>query len=251
MANEKISTYYFIGRLSPPIHCRYFNPGEIHLKNGFVVDVFNELICIWVPGTEESFDKLRSSVLEAFDIIITVFIFITNKKLAFQLAYWVEAKEVISKKNIIGYIVPTGEKLISPSRKGKYAVAWRKAARFYLKIEDSFYHKMAIKDYKNCISSLGDDAFFYAFRIIEDIRRAATRNLPEGLDKKKYWEEMHKILGTSENSILPLTEVSEKVRHGELDSSIVINARKKREEIINTALDVMRKEFRRSFRGLL
>jgi hypothetical protein len=251
MKKKEISTYYFIGRLSPAEFCTNFNPGEIHLGNGLVLDIFQDGISIWIPGTRENFDAIRSMVVEAFDITITTFMFITNLKLNFNLQSWVEAKGIVSKKNIIGFIIPPGARRINPNRRSKYSALWRRAGRFYLKIKESFHHKIALSDYKNLINTYGDDAFFFAYRIVEDIRRTVTHHLGDGLEKEKYWREMHNILGTNKSQIDPLVKVAEKVRHGEVDAQVVIEARERRDQIIKIALEIMKSEFKRSFRGLI
>lgn len=249
--DKNTSTYFFIGRLSPPRYCRYFNPGEIYLGNGFVLDIFNQLVCLWIPGTKKSYLEIRTEAMETLDIVITTFTFITGKKLSFSIENWVETKGVISKHNIIGYLIPPEDKLFAPPRKHKYAYAWKRAAKFYPKIEGSFYHRMALKDYKSCINTLGDDAFFYAYRIVEDIRRATTIHLPDGLKSQAYWDKMHSILRSNKKLIDPLTKVSEEIRHGNLINKTVTSARLHRKRLINIAIKIMRKEFKRSFKGLI
>lgn len=245
------STYYFIGRLSPIEFCTKFNPGEIHLRNGLVLEVFWDGIAIWIPGTAKKFDILRPKVMDAFEIIIATFILLTNIRVNFTLQSWVEAKNCVSKSNIIGFIIPPGTKLSTPNQKSRPSTAWRRAGKYYLSIASSFYHRLALKDFKACISSYGDDAFFYAYRVVEDIRRAVTGHMPDDLETKKYWAEMHKILGTSKVQIDPLTDVSKKVRHGAVNDPIVKRARKNKDKIINIALAILKKEFKRSFKGLL
>jgi hypothetical protein len=245
------STYYWIGRLSPSEFCTDFNPGEIHLGNGWVLDIFQDGISIWIPGINKTFDKLKPLIIDAFEIIITSFMFITNKKLNFNLQSWVEAKGVVSKSNMIGFLIPPGAKEISPNPRSRASAAWRKAGRYYLKINNSFYHKLSLKDYKNCISTLGDDSFFFAYRIVEDIRKAVTQHLPDNLEEANYWNEMHKILGTSKKQIDPLTEAAKEVRHGNINSKIIVNARKKREYILSIAFNIMKNEFKRSFKGII
>src|SRR5258708_5511749 len=116
---NKKSTYYFIGRLSPVEFCSKFNPGEIHLGNGFVLEVFWDGIAIWIPGTQKKFDLLRPKVMDAFEIITNAFILITNTRLNFTLQSWIEAKDCTSKSNLIGFILPAGSKLSSPSQKSR------------------------------------------------------------------------------------------------------------------------------------
>lgn len=252
MANKhKKSTYYFIGRLSPVEFCTKFNPGELHLGNGFVMEVFWDGIAIWISGTAKTFDVLRPQVMNAFDVVISTFILLTNNRINFTLQSWVEAKKCISRNNIIGFIIPPGTKISTPNPKSRPSVAWRKAAKYYSKIEKNFYHRMALKDFNNCINAYGDDSFFYAYRVVEDVRRAITGHMKEGLDTKEYWKEMHRILGTTKGQIEPLTRVSEKVRHGEINHSIMKNARKNKEKIVNISIAILKKEFKRSFKGLL
>ena len=100
MKNKKKSTYYFLGRLSPIEFCVNFNPGEIHFGNNWALDIYQDGISIWIPGTKEKFDVLKPLVIEAFDLIVTLFTFITNIRLSFTLQNWVEAMGVISKRNM-------------------------------------------------------------------------------------------------------------------------------------------------------
>lgn len=247
---ENVSTFYFIGKLHPWEACVNFNPGEVHLGNGWVFELITDGTAIWIPGTDRKFNELRSEVQEAFEIIITTFVLITNKKLSFTLQNWVEAVDIVSKKNWIGFILPPGSSASKANPKSRVNVVWRRVGKAYIKIKNSFYHKLALRDFRNCIESRGDDSFFYAFRIVEDVRHAVTSHLPEGKTRDFYWQEMHKILGTSKQAIEPLTEVAEKVRHGDLNNKVVIEARKNREAILNIAYSILRDEFKRSFKIL-
>ncbi len=244
------STFYFIGKLFPWDACIKFNPGEVPLGNGWVFELMTDGTALWVPGTNRKFDELRSEAQEAFEIIVTTFMLITNKKLSFTLQNWIEAVGVTSRKNWVGFILPPGSTPIVANAKSHVNVVWRRVGKSYLKIQNSFYHKLALRDFRNCIESRGDDSFFYAYRIIEDVRHAVTNHLPSEKSRDFYWQEMHKILGTSKQTIDPLTEVAEKVRHGNLRDRSVIDARKNREKILDIAYSILRSEFRRSFKNL-
>ena len=244
MQNSQGSTFYFIGRLSPSTWCKNFNPGELHFGDGYVLDVFQELVSIWVPGTDQPFEKVRNQALEHVDTCVSLFSFLTNKNIDFRITNWIEAKETDSQKNTIGYFQGKENIPRAPSKKNKDNIVWRKISKDLWKVEDSFFHKAALKDYKNFKNASGDDAFFYAYRILENIRRAATNGSDE-------WNKMHKILGTKEAQIKPLTDVSTKVRHGEFNCGILLEARQRKEEIVNIAIDIMKLEFKRSFKGLI
>ena len=138
--------------------------------------------------------------------------------------------------------------MIYPKEKSRHSNAWRKAGKHYLKIKTSFHHRIALRDYNNCINSSTEDAYFYAFRIIEDIRAATTQHLPKGQKKQVYWDEMHKVLGTNEKMFKPLTDVSESVRHGDLKARVVRKANK--DVLRNIAIDVMKREFKRTVQRL-
>lgn len=246
---HKTATYYFIGKLSPEETCIWFNPREIHLGGGWVLDIFKSGIALWNPKVERTAPEIRVFVKDTLDTVVTAFNFLTKSKLKYGVTNLIEARDVVSTNNLIWWYLP--EFYVRPaSPKNKWNRAWRKVGKFYKKIANSFYHKIALRDFQNCIDSVGDDSFFYAYRIIEDIRRATTPHFPVGRSDSDYWAEMHRILGTSESVIGPLTDVSTQVRHGDLNHAIVIQARAQKEQIINIALDVMKKAFRLKFKGL-
>jgi len=245
---RKRSTFYFIGQLSPEDLCIKFHPGEIKLGNGLILDIYQHGLAIWIPGTTQEFSKLKSQALEAVEIVLNTFMLITGGKLNFRLINWVEAKGVVSKKNTIGFII-SHPKIIHRKERSRHSSAWRRIGKHYLRIKRSFYHRIALRDYNNCMNSSTEDAYFYAFRIIEDIRAATTQHLPKGLKKKDYWDEMHKALGTNESMLKPLTDVSESVRHGDLKNKSVQKANK--DVLRQIAVDVMKKEFKRTFKGLI
>ena len=59
-------TYYFTATLNPAEYCRDFNPGELPLGDGYVVDIFFNGITIWNPSLKVNFVKVNPFVQEAF-----------------------------------------------------------------------------------------------------------------------------------------------------------------------------------------
>lgn len=250
-------TYYFTATLNPAEYCRDFNPGELHLGDGYVVDIFFNGITIWNPRLKVNFVKVNLFIQEAFDILISAFIFreyIISKrvfKLSVSIQKCIEAMNVMAKSNLIWTMDYPGRKIYTPSKRARVNATWRRTGKFFNKINASINHKLMLKDYKACINEPGDNAFFFAYRIVEDIREAI--NLEKGVTDEKNWHELHKALNTSELFIKPLTDIATKVRHGNLNSPILVDARKKnkKKRILNIAFNLMEREFRRKFPGFL
>ncbi|GEM_PF-5563590 len=247
MTNHEPSTYYVIGKLSPEDDCRDFNPGEIAIGDGWILDIFHAGISVWKAGERQSFGDVKQLMLDAMETAVVCFNLITDLKLKFTNQSWLEARGVVSKTNVIGWFMPRMDSRWTFDTKAEVNDIWRRIGPFVFPINASFYHKMALRDYQRCADTAGDDAFFYAYRMLEDVRRAATNKF----DAENNWREMHDNLGTSEKDLEPLTDVSTKVRHGQVHDQIVKDARGKRDELLKLGIDVLKKEFNRTFPGLL
>lgn len=154
------TTYYFVGKFSPEEACIWFKPGEIHLGNKWVLDIYKSGIAFWNPEVDQRAPEIRAFVEETLDTIVTTFNFITKLKLKYTIYNLIEARDVVSKSNLIWWYLPEFYIKKPASHKNRWSRAWRKSGKFYRKIGISFYHRIALKDYQNCIDSLGDDAFF-------------------------------------------------------------------------------------------
>ena len=257
MEKKGNKTYYFVATLSPAEYCRDFNPGELNLGNKYRVDVYFNGITIWNPNLKAKFTKVFPIVKDAYDVLISTFMFreyIVSKrifKLSLSLQRCIEAMNVKVESNLIWTLDYPG-KIYTPSIKARVNVSWRRAAKFHQKINGSVNHKIMLKDFRNCIISSEDNSFFFAYRIIDDIRRAINLE-KNGFDDERNWDDLHKSLETNLNFMLPLIEVAKDVRHGNLNSELVIKARSRnrKNKIINIAFDLMRREFERKFPGFL
>ena len=225
-------TYYFTATLNPPDYCHKFNPGELDLGGGYRLDIFFNGIAIWNPSLEAKYEVVSSFVYEAFHTVVAAFIFrehiVYNKaynKLSLTINRCIEAMDIKAEHNVIWTLDYAG-KMYTPNTDALPNVTWRKVAKFFPQINSSFHHKIMLQDYYNCVNDFGDNAFFFAYRILEDIREEI--NLEKGIKKEQYWLEMHKVLDTNEAFMKPLTDVATKVRHGNLKSSVVVEARKRR-----------------------
>lgn len=244
---KQLSTYYFIAQLNPESECRTFNPGELKINDGWVVDIYYDLICIWNPNVHESFDKIRPFVSQAFKLLIDLFSFRTKKIISYQLLTWVEAKDISSPKNVIGMFKSNLGSIKISGQKHPTNRIWRKVAKGFSVFKDNPYLRIAIKDYVSALRDGGDDAFFFAYRAIESICRGITG--ATGDLKNSDWEKMHRRLGTTKTQIDPLFKASTPIRHGDVDSSELIAARSNRNNILDISREVLKAEFKISVKG--
>jgi hypothetical protein len=245
MPRSKKSTYYFIGKLSD--RSAMYNVQEFPLSNGFFLEVFLDGISIW-GSADKTFTEIFPEIKEVFNIIISSFIFRNKKPMTYTLETWIEAREIISKKNTIGWILKPFMSRKHYSKENKKNEDWKKSAWLYNNLsKGNSNHTLALKDYRSALTDPSNDAFLFAYRSIEDICRAVT-----GCDeiKKKNWEQMHEILGTSEKSIKPLNEIAKKIRHGNRIHKSVVKV-DDRDKIINIAHSIIKKELERKFANFL
>lgn len=236
------STYFFIGKLSDNL--AKYQVQQIPLKNNFYFEVYLSGISIW-GNTKEPFDKLFPKIKEMFKTIIAAFVFKTNKPLFYSLENWLETKEVIAEKNIIGWLFPPFSPIEPYPQRSRKNTAWKKAVWLFNNLHNkNGNYLLALKDYYSALTDTSDDAFLFAYRSIEDICRAVN-----GCDEteKSEWIKLHKRLRTSKSVINPLTKVAEKVRHGNKNHKIVIQARKNRNKLIDIAYYIIEKELKITF----
>lgn len=247
MPRSKKSTYYFIGALSDQ-SARYF-VSNLRLADGFFLEVVMDGISMW-GSTYKDFKQVRIQVENALDVIVSGFAFRTGTPISYTLKNWIEAKEIIARKNMIGWILtPLAFREHYPDRSPKNT-HWKKSALLYDQLfqgKGNNNHILALKDYRYAMIERNENAFLFAYRSIEDICRAVT-----GYDDvDQHWGDMHSTLGTSKKLIDPLTEVAKRVRHGDTINNVVVRAKKRREKLIAIAQKVIEKELKRTFPGFL
>lgn len=243
IVKSKISTYFFIGKLSDSTAT--YNVLEEMLPNDFRLEVFLDSLYIW-GTTDKPFDKLLPEIKEIIRTLTAFFIFQTDKPITCTLTNWVEAKDVNANKNMIGWFVPGQTVSTKPSkRNAKINKPW-KLACWYLRNQKkgNKNHRLALKDYSFAKLDFGEDAFLFAYRALEDICRAVT-----GKDDTNdaSWSDMHKKLKTNRQTIKPLQELSELVRHGKTTDKKVIKALKHKDKYLKIARNILYIEFRNTF----
>ena len=245
--SRSASTFFFLARLSPEGDCRGFNPGELSLGDGWILDICYDLMCLWNPRVGGTFPDTKLFVREACNLLTDLYSFKADKVLAFELRNWVETKEMESLKNVIGTFLPNVQPGRKPSPASEGSRRWKRVAKAFLCIHNNPHLRLSIKDYVSAIRDSGDDAFFFAYRAIESICRSASG--ATGDLQPSDWTTMHSRLGTTKSKIDPLTSVATAIRHGDVKSMVLVNARANRDHLLTIAREVMVTEFKRSVKG--
>lgn len=165
------STYFVIARLQPAEECKDLNPGELPLSNGWVLDIYSDLLCIWNPSVSRPFAELRPFMSEALDLVMALYVFRSGRLLGYQLRNWIECKDIRSAKNIIGAFVPRPTAARASRRVN---VSWKRAAKTFQQVYQKVFLRVALKDYVSALRDRGDDAFFFAYRAVESICRGIS-----------------------------------------------------------------------------
>ena len=174
MPKSKKSTYYFVGSLSDQ-SARYF-VSNLQLADGFFLEIVMDGFSIW-GSTYKDFEKARTQIENTLDVIVSGFAFRTKTPISYMIKNYIEAKETIAKKNMIGWILsPLALKKHYSVRSPKNT-PWKKSAILYgqfYKGKGNNNHMLALKDYRPAITDKSEDAFLFAYRSVEDICRAIT-----------------------------------------------------------------------------
>ena len=224
------STVVFVYRLSPREVCYSFLVDNKILSNGMVFEAILDAIDIQFRGDYSDFIKLRDMVDSVMDSIIAAHAFYSMSPLSYVRLNWVEMKENIpNDKTIIGLFDPAFKLRGYPRRDHPDNEKFHKACALFPYTEATPELRRALKDYRMALLQLGEDAYFYAYRAVENIR------LYFAPSKEGDWHLMHEKLGTSKEFIEPLTKQAKDARHGNY-SAVLTDG-----DTRNKCLDISRK----------
>lgn len=240
------STYFFIARLEPFDECRNFNPGELRIRDGWVLDICTDLICLWNPEVSQPFADLRPFMSQALDVITALYIFRSKRVISYQLRNWIECKELSCRKNMIGAFLAHP---VNPRASSRVNVTWKRAAKAFPKVFDTAFLRLAVKDYAAALKDRGDDAFLFAYRGIESICRGISGATTEF--KPTDWAKMHSSLGTSKSLVDPLLAAAKEIRHGDVSGPNLASARRSREAVLDISRNVLSRALKKHCPGFL
>jgi hypothetical protein len=198
------------------------------------------------------FDALRTHAQDIFEVGLAVDALIrltergdVRRKLSRRALThsWLEVREVEAKANIVG-TVHTRYGLGNVEMDGQAARDFAAALRAAWVIVQEPAARLAFKDYGQSLAQRGDDAFLYAFRAIENVRRScAPDTVKANGDVQPHWGEMHTALGTSEEVLRSLTDAAVAIRHGDTGGDRLVEVRDEpqRESTLALADDVLRR----------
>lgn len=242
MTKIRNSTYFFIGKISES-NCKY-QVQNMSITKDYVFELYLDGISVW-GSTKKPFIDVRAEITKILDTIISSVVFKTSKPISYSLQNWVEVKEQIALKNIIGWFMTRGHIVDVKPTRSPINTSWKQAVKYYQILSKSnSNYSIALQDYYKAIIDTSDDALFFAYRAIEDICRAVSE-----LDntEDKAWDKMHIILKTKESDIEPLKKVADEIRHGKKNTKIIQSARKRKNKLIQISHSIIEKAFKIKF----
>jgi len=247
MGNQA-STYFFIGRLgSSPLR---FQVQDADAGDGLRLDVYLDAISAW-GTTVEPFDTFRVAVRTTLDFIVAAYAFKARHALDYRLDNWVEVKGVIGNAGIVGrFLAPNEAPPTLPSTRSPTNTPWKLAARLNrsrLAGGVTQNHVLALRDYQQAMLDPSDNAFFFAWRAVEDVCRTVA-NVTDV--SAAAWGTMNVALNTTQQMTQPLNDASIAVRHNVMSpqrQAQLAAARANRAQTLNIAHQVVDAEMHRTF----
>jgi hypothetical protein len=244
-----VRTYFVLAEVEPKEVMNFRVEDGIQLDEDTTLEVMGHALAYWRPsGTELDILELRAAAQDMFDVTLAIDALVRleagEDRLALSrratIQWWLEAREVEARANVIG-TVHARYRLGNFEVDGKAGRNFAAAAKAAWAVRMHPNARLAFKDFGVCLADVSDDAFFFAYRAIENVRRYFATDA-----EKSDWGPMHAALGTTENGIKPLTSAATAIRHGQGDGTGLIAARGElaREQTLAIGDDVLRRFLR-------
>ncbi|GEM_PF-4822727 len=208
------STFIFIGHLLPRERCGNLNTWPpLKLEDGIECIIVKDGIAVYFFGDPADFDKLRDRVKELIDRLLDGYSLFTRGYLQVSWDNWIEAKDIVSNNNVLGWI-DTSLKDIPSAFGHPDSQSFFRAYRLLPYMEQYLQLRVALRDWRIALSEKGDDYPFYCYRALESIRwHFQDDDSDEG--RARAWTKMHESLGTSHQDFEQLSkDVSGIIRLG-------------------------------------
>jgi hypothetical protein len=245
---EGRSTVYVFGELEPR-ELAFFNADEIRLdprhRLGATMEVIGHGLGFWSPdrSTAHSF-KTRDEGESLFWLVAAAYALLGGTVFRARATGWVEARDVVWQATMMGFTSPRfGHAELWAIDDPRNTVI-REAVSLAVAVRRRPLYRLALRDYHAAQSEPGDDAFVFAYRAVETIRQAIKSTGSES----SQWLAFHEKLRTTEADYRRLGTVSAHVRHGNVSSSELIRARRKRarSELLRLASEAILRELESS-----
>jgi len=240
------SGFWFHGRLLPGADAHFYVTEEA-IGDGLMLEVLWDGIALWSrpdlePPQPSWRDAIRSPEQAArmLRLISGAYGLLTGDVYEARLTGWVEAKEAKWGDTVVGFSVerfnPHG-----PGRKGRTNARMATAAKLAVAASRAPGTRLALLDLYATPQAPDDDAFFYAYRAVEDL----ARHYGGGDEGQKAWDALHAHCGYRDGKkrLKPLTDVRQAIAHGNESDPAVVYARENRGTVLNLARYTLARAF--------
>jgi hypothetical protein len=234
MDRSEKSGFWFQARLSPASDARFW-ASEESIGDGLMFDAVWDGLALWSrPDLEPPHPPWRDAVRSPheaermFRLIAAAYALLTGDAFEVRVTGWIEAVEAEWRDTIVGFAVERFSH--EPPYTSPANVRLCAAARLAVAASHAPGTRLALLDFWASVIDRGDDAFFFAFRAVEDL----ARHYGGGT---KDWAALHRHCGyvRGQARLKPLTDARHAVAHGDDADSAVIKARAQRLRILNLA----------------
>ena len=237
--NPHKSGFWFHGRLSPAANA-HFNVNEIEVGEATFVTVAWDGIVVWSrpdlvdPGWQGTVRRPEEAA-RVFRLVAGAYALVTERPYDITLEGWIEATDATFRDVVPGFHVRrfTLDALPASDREN---VAMRKAIEIAGASRDRPGFRQALLDLLAAYRDLGDDAFLFAYRSIEDVAREITGTADLGASD---WAQFHRQLDRDpeegKREIEPLTVARKAAAPGDEADPELDAARSERHDRIRIA----------------
>ncbi len=251
-------TFFALADLEPKDVADFGITPGIPLDEDSTLECIGHLLSYWTITDVPRLETLQATAQDVFDMAIAVYVLIRRDRgddwrslpeRAIQHS-WLELRDVEARANVVGTIharyrqpLPSGESRLEID--GPKANDFKLAALAAWRLRNVAPVRLAFRDFLFGAGQLGDDAFLYAYRAVENVRRSLGPDAVEASGRTTPdWNAMHQALGTSRAQLSDLTDAATCVRHGSEHDSGIVNARSNRKQVLALADDVMKRFLR-------
>jgi hypothetical protein len=237
---EKSSAFWFHGRIHPAPRVPAFYAEEIQVEEDVTLEIICEGISVWAkPGTKRY--KQPGEATDLFRLVFSAYALLGRDAFDPELEGWIEATKAQLEGSMVGFIIPRS---IGPEEKESAETKRvQAAADLAIAVREFPSLRLAIRDIYAAVRDrdASDDAFFFAYRAVEDCARALS-----GADTDiggKEWAALHERLGLDPDEgkerLEPLTRARRAAAHGNESAEQLQDARLKKAQLIDLARETV------------
>lgn len=235
MFGDADSAFWFYGRLHPSHGVPPFQAEEIEVEEGVRLEVIWDGIGVWSrPGVKVF--KQMGEATELFRLVVAAYALLTREVFDVSADGWIEATEAKLAGSILGFRVEQSKSAGDVNRDSKESTAIRAACRVAIAARAMPSYRLALRDIYSALREVGNDAFFFSYRAVEDAARVVSGGERVG---SKEWGEFHQGVGLTpeegEARLAPLTAARKALAHGDEDGHAIGEASRQRDVLLDTA----------------